>query len=147
MENLIALVALTSMEVVLGIDNIVFLAIVTAKLPEHQRPLARKIGLVLAMLMRIGLLFCISLLMELKEPLFHLTSLGIPESLLQNMEHHEEVGAVSPIDRIGAVDQANDAAVRILSGRGSAYVVTERDAVCAPGIVDNLVEYIRSIQR
>ena len=49
MENLIALLALTAMEIVLGIDNIVFIAIVTGRLPPEQQPNARRLGLGLAL--------------------------------------------------------------------------------------------------
>lgn len=60
------LVALLLLEVVLGIDNIVFLSILTGKLPEAERPKARTIGLGLALVMRLGLLFCITWIMSLK---------------------------------------------------------------------------------
>ena len=49
-----AFAALATLEIVLGIDNVIFLAIVTAKLPPEQQPLARRIGLGLAMIMRVG---------------------------------------------------------------------------------------------
>lgn len=65
----IALLTLAFLEIVLGIDNIVFLSIVSSRLPKEQQPKARKVGLILAMLFRIGLLFCISLLMKLTKPL------------------------------------------------------------------------------
>ncbi|MBL8059900.1 MAG: TerC family protein [Chthonomonas sp.] len=60
------LVALLLLEVVLGIDNIVFLSILTGKLPEAERPKARTLGLGLALVMRLGLLFCITWIMSLK---------------------------------------------------------------------------------
>jgi len=66
----IALLTLTFLEIVLGIDNIVFLSIMSSKLPTEQQPKARTIGLICAMLFRILLLFCISLLMQLTKPLF-----------------------------------------------------------------------------
>lgn len=65
-----ALLTLTFLEIVLGVDNIVFLSIVSGRLPEHEQPKARRTGLLLAMLFRIGLLFCISLLMKLTEPFY-----------------------------------------------------------------------------
>jgi predicted tellurium resistance membrane protein TerC len=71
-EALVALLTLTAMEIVLGIDNVVFISILTGKLPEQERPLARKIGLSLALGMRLGLLFAISWVMGLTEPLFAL---------------------------------------------------------------------------
>ncbi|WP_295337623.1 TerC family protein [Flavobacterium sp.] len=68
----IALLTLTFLEIVLGIDNIIFISIVTGKLPEEKRKKATQIGLFLAMFMRIGLLFGITLLIAMKEPLFGL---------------------------------------------------------------------------
>ena len=65
-----ALATLTVLEIVLGIDNVVFIAILVAKLPEKQRARARTVGLGLAMLMRIGLLFSLSWIMQLAAPLF-----------------------------------------------------------------------------
>lgn len=69
-ENLIALVTLTSLEVVLGIDNVVLLAVMSSKLDPSQQPLARRVGLILAMLMRLVLLLFISRIIQLSEPLF-----------------------------------------------------------------------------
>ena len=71
-ENLIALATLTGLEIVLGIDNIIFLSILTGKLPESDRPKARFIGLGLAMGARIGLLLSITWVMSLTNPLFSL---------------------------------------------------------------------------
>ena len=68
----IALVTLTSMEIVLGIDNIIFISILAGKLPPHQQGRARVIGLALAMLTRIGLLLSITWIMRLTSPLFSL---------------------------------------------------------------------------
>ncbi len=69
-ENLIALLTLTALEIVLGIDNIVFIAIISAKLPQHLRPRARRIGLAAAMIMRILLLLTLNWIMKLTAPLF-----------------------------------------------------------------------------
>ncbi len=65
----IALATLTALEIVLGIDNIIFLSILVAKLPEKQRKSARMIGLSLAMIIRIILLLCLSWVMGLVEPI------------------------------------------------------------------------------
>jgi len=75
-ETWIGLLTLTVMEVVLGIDNIVFLAILVGRLPEEQRASARRIGLLLAMGMRLGLIFAISWIMGLTAPLFRLLGRG-----------------------------------------------------------------------
>ena len=69
-DGLLALVTLTAMEIVLGIDNIVFLAILTGRLPAHRQKMARQVGLVLALGMRVGLLFALSWIMGLTAPLF-----------------------------------------------------------------------------
>ena len=66
----IALGTLTVLEIVLGIDNVVFISIIAAKLPLEQQAKARRLGLLLAMGMRIGLLFSLVWIMRLTEPLF-----------------------------------------------------------------------------
>jgi predicted tellurium resistance membrane protein TerC len=65
-----ALVTLTVLEIVLGIDNIIFISILASKLPRDQQPKARRVGLALAMLMRIALLFSLAWVIRLTEPLF-----------------------------------------------------------------------------
>jgi len=66
----IAFLTLTALELVLGIDNIIFISILVDKVPEARRERARRIGLFLAMLMRIGLLFLLAWIIGLIEPLF-----------------------------------------------------------------------------
>lgn len=65
-----ALVTLTALEIVLGIDNIIFISIMVGRLPEAQRARARFIGLALAMITRIGLLLALTWIMKLTAPLF-----------------------------------------------------------------------------
>jgi predicted tellurium resistance membrane protein TerC len=69
-DGLVALVTLTTMEIVLGIDNVVFIAILVGRLPEAQQILARRLGLTLALGIRVALLFAISWMMGLTAPLF-----------------------------------------------------------------------------
>jgi predicted tellurium resistance membrane protein TerC len=69
-DALVSLVTLTAMEIVLGIDNVVFIAILVGRLPAGQQTLARRLGLTLALVIRIGLLLTISWIMGLTEPLF-----------------------------------------------------------------------------
>lgn len=95
-----ALLALTAMEIVLGIDNIVFIAIVTGRLPAEQQTSARRLGLAAAMIMRILLLLSITWILQLKDPLFNLVELGLPESWFAQMEHAEDVANVSVKDII-----------------------------------------------
>ena len=100
MEYLIALIALTALEIVLGIDNIVFIAILTDKLPAEQQSKGRRLGLALAMIMRLLLLFSLSWILGLSEGLFELTSLGLPASFLPEGEHGTEVNVISGKDLI-----------------------------------------------
>ena len=71
-DAFVALITLTFLEIVLGIDNVIFISIVTGKLPEHQRKRATRLGLFLAMFLRIALLLGISFLIRLKDPLISL---------------------------------------------------------------------------
>ncbi len=75
-EAWVALLTLTSLELVLGIDNIVFISVLVSRLPPVQRAKARVIGLVLAMLTRILLLFILGWIMKLTQPLFSLLHRG-----------------------------------------------------------------------
>jgi predicted tellurium resistance membrane protein TerC len=72
---IIALLTLTAMEIVLGIDNVIFLAIVAGKLPPERQPQARRIGLAAALGTRLGLLFTLSFLLGLTSPIFSLPEL------------------------------------------------------------------------
>jgi predicted tellurium resistance membrane protein TerC len=82
---ILALLTLTAMEIVLGIDNVIFLAIIAGKLPPEQQPKARRIGLAAALVTRLGLLFTLSFLLGLTAPIFTLPELGF----LKDMEARE----------------------------------------------------------
>lgn len=88
-EWIVGLAALTAMEIVLGIDNIVFITIVSAKLPKSQQPLARRLGLALALITRLALLWLLFTIVHGGEffdrPLFKLTDLGIPKAAVVQM--------------------------------------------------------------
>jgi len=73
----LALLTLTALEIVLGIDNIIFISILTGKLPEHQRDKAQKLGLMLAMITRLLLLFSLTWIMKLTTPFFHILGHGV----------------------------------------------------------------------
>jgi predicted tellurium resistance membrane protein TerC len=73
----IAFLTLCALEIVLGIDNLIFISIITNKLPSEKQAKARQIGLSLALLMRVVLLFSISWIMGLKEDLFKVFTFGI----------------------------------------------------------------------
>ena len=76
-EGLIALVTLSLLEIVLGVDNIIFISIVSNKLPEHQQAKARNIGLILALLVRVAMLFGITWIIGFTKPLFTVFELDI----------------------------------------------------------------------
>lgn len=75
-ERLLSLLTLTVLEIILGVDNIIFISIIAARLPGKQQNKARQIGLLLALVVRIGLLFSITWIIGLKEDWFHLFGHG-----------------------------------------------------------------------
>lgn len=104
----VALLTLVTLEIVLGIDNIIFIAILTDKLPSHQRDKARIMGLTLAMIMRLLLLSLIFWLVTLTKPLFYIGSLsfsgrdlillfgGLFLLFKATVELHERLDGISP---------------------------------------------------
>jgi predicted tellurium resistance membrane protein TerC len=97
-ENIIALLTLTFLEIVLGIDNIIFISIITNKLPKAQQPKARFIGLSLALIFRILLLLSIAYIVRLTAPVFILPF----ESFLKTVgiQHAKETAEISGRDII-----------------------------------------------
>jgi len=75
-EGLVSLLTLTALEIVLGIDNIIFISILADRLPPEQQRTARSVGILLALGVRVALLFAISWLVSMKEPVFHLFDHG-----------------------------------------------------------------------
>jgi predicted tellurium resistance membrane protein TerC len=75
--GLLALVTLTFLEIVLGVDNVIFISILSSKLPREDQPRARRTGLVAAMFMRIALLMSIAWIIRLTAPLFSVFGRGI----------------------------------------------------------------------
>ncbi|MEO6134688.1 MAG: TerC family protein, partial [Ginsengibacter sp.] len=79
----ISLLTLTFLEIVLGIDNIIFISIVSGKLPQNRQRAARNIGLLLAMLFRVGLLLCINWIISFRDPVISIPAFeGISEEPL-----------------------------------------------------------------
>src|SRR4029450_8180604 len=76
-EGLLALITLTFLEIVLGVDNVIFISILSGKLPASQQKRARRTGLLAAMLMRIALLVSIAWIVRLTPPLFTILSQAI----------------------------------------------------------------------
>jgi predicted tellurium resistance membrane protein TerC len=77
LESLTALAGLTAMEIVLGIDNVIFLAIVVARLPPAQQPAGRSLGLTLALMTRIALLCALTWMMGLTAPFVSVAGVGV----------------------------------------------------------------------
>lgn len=73
----ISFLTLCALEIVLGIDNLIFISILTSKLPKEQQQKARQLGLSLALVMRVALLFSISWIMSLKDDLFTIGQIGV----------------------------------------------------------------------
>ncbi|MFO0740533.1 MAG: TerC family protein [Labilithrix sp.] len=97
MSVVFSLLTLTLMEVVLGIDNIVFLSIVVGTLPEEHRTMGRRLGLGLALVARLGLLLGIKWVMGLEAAVFHWSSIGwIPDGWVES----HQVDAVTGKDLI-----------------------------------------------
>jgi len=97
MDWAVALLMLTGMEIVLGIDNIIFLSILVGALPRENQKIARYVGLSLALGARMGLLLGIRWVMGLEKSLFHFSSLGfIPDAWL----HSHQVDAVTGRDLV-----------------------------------------------
>ena len=90
-ESIIALLALTGMEIILGIDNIIFIALITGRLPEDQQALGRRIGLGVALVMRVALLCLISVILGLTAELFSISSLGIPAEWMSSEMNHVSI--------------------------------------------------------
>ena len=76
-EGLLALVTLTFLEIILGVDNVIFISILSGKLPQQQQARARRVGLMAAMLMRILLLLSIAWIIRLTAPLFTVFGRGV----------------------------------------------------------------------
>jgi predicted tellurium resistance membrane protein TerC len=84
---ILPLVTLTAMEIILGIDNVIFIAILVSRLPVGQQEWTRRVGLMVALGTRLLLLFTITFIMGLGgTSVFHLTDLGIPPSWMQDPE-------------------------------------------------------------
>ena len=93
MDFVLGLLFLTLMEIVLGIDNIVFITIVSSKLPPDQQPLARRLGLIFALVTRLMLLASLYWVVHAAQfSLFELTSIGIPDSIISAISGGASIG-------------------------------------------------------
>jgi predicted tellurium resistance membrane protein TerC len=96
MEQIIALATLILLEIVLGIDNIIFISIVTSRLPAHGQKKARRIGLLLAMVMRLLLLTVISFILKLQGNLFSVLAMDKSSKEIHHKMEGESGDAMKP---------------------------------------------------
>jgi predicted tellurium resistance membrane protein TerC len=128
-EWFFALISLTAMEIVLGIDNIIFLTILVGKLPAGQQAIARQLGLGAALASRLLLLFTLAWLASMTKPLFAWTEIGIPahwikpelkevvderNKNLMNKDIHGSEVALTPAMAEAIFEQRNEVSLRDL---------------------------------
>ncbi|MCY3858706.1 MAG: TerC family protein [Gammaproteobacteria bacterium] len=153
-EIVAAFVTLTAIEIVLGVDNIVFISITTNQLPANQRQSARTIGLALAMLMRILLLLTLSWIIGLTADLFHVLGHGVSGRDLilffggaflvfkATLEIHNSLGVVEETTRLRKTATFG----WVLAQIALIDIVFSLDSVItAVGLVDNVVVMIAAI--
>jgi predicted tellurium resistance membrane protein TerC len=128
-EAAIALITLSLMEIVLGIDNLIFIAILTARLPKEQQPLARRLGLFAALGTRILLLMSLTYVMQLDRPIFYLSpildAVGAPSEWLNEDRaaghaRHDQKESDAPADGEARHSDADGISIKdlILIGGG-----------------------------
>ena len=132
-NSMAALATLALLEIVLGIDNVVFLAILTGKLPEAQQPKARTLGLVLAAVGRIALLFAISWVITLDKTVLFDLPFHMPGShpVVAEIEPGEEQAAVTPVKSDDPSEIDSPAVVEALEEGGTP--ITAKDIVLILG--------------
>ena len=143
----VALLTLTAMEVVLGIDNVVFISIIVGRVPPERRERLRRTGLLLALAMRVGLLLAIEWIMQLTTPILHLFGRGVSGRdliliaggfFLLGKSTHEIHGTVEGGDEAPRVS-GNAAAAAILAQILLVDVVFSLDSVItAIGMADDV---------
>lgn len=156
----ISLLTLTFLEIVLGVDNIIFLSIISSKLPPEEQPKARNVGLMLAMGLRIILLFGLSWIISMKEPLFTIHFAGIHGGLTgqglilllggifllykatKEIHHKMEEPMDSDDPKVSSKSGLRDAIIQITL----INVVFSFDSILtAVGIADNLIVMIVAV--
>ncbi|QDT74310.1 TerC family protein [Lacipirellula limnantheis] len=132
-NSMAALATLSVLEIVLGIDNVVFLAILTGKLPAHQQPKARTLGLLLAAVGRIALLFAISWVITLDKTVLFDLPFHIPGShpVVAEIEPGEEQAEVTPVKTNDPTKVDSPAVVEALEEGGTP--ITAKDLVLILG--------------
>ncbi len=151
-QTWISLVTLTLLEIVLGIDNIVFITILSGKLPEAEQPKARKLGLAAALITRLLLLFSLSVIVKLTAPLFTILNHEISGRDLvlilgglfllykSTTEIHEKVGSLSEgVDGKAVVTKRISFTGVIIQIMFLDIIFSLDSVITAVGMVDQLV--------
>ncbi len=137
-----SLVTLTLLEIVLGIDNIIFLALIVGNLPAHQQPLARKIGLGLAFVFRIALLFSITIIIGMTKPVMTLYDFalswrdiillagGLFLIFKATQEIHKEI------------EEEDDRAERLAASHGFFYIIAQIALIDLVFSIDSIITAI-----
>lgn len=154
-QNVIAFLTLASLEIVLGIDNIVFIVIITNNLPEAVQARARRIGLALAMLTRIGLLFAISWVMGLTSTLFTVLEHAVSGRDLILLGGGLFLIAKATFEIHEKLEHRPEEDVRVRRGLGFASAVTQiafldiifslDSVITAVGMVDSIAVMIAAV--
>jgi len=124
----LSLVTLAGLEIVLGIDNLVFIAILTNRLPEKDRPAARKVGMAMALGTRLMLLAALAWIVTLTRPLFHVAGLGLSWRDLILMAGGVFLlvkGTHEIHNEVEGGDEAAEAGAGKAAGRGFAAIVAQ----------------------
>ena len=116
MDWIIPLIALAAMEIVLGIDNLVFIAIVTSKLPADKQTFVRRIGLALALGMRILLLCTLKWILGLDEPFGTLTGMGVPDSVVKVLAERGQDAAHAGHDAFASMNEVSIKDLILIAG-------------------------------
>jgi predicted tellurium resistance membrane protein TerC len=154
-DGLVALLTLAALEIVLGVDNLVFIAIVSARLPAAQQPLARKVGLAMALVTRLLLLLTLSWIMGLTRPLFHVLGAGVSGRAIILFAGGLFLIAKATYEIYDKVELSHDEARQRAGRRGFAAVVFQimvldivfslDSVITAVGMVDEIVIMITAI--
>ena len=154
-DGLVALLTLAALEIVLGVDNLVFIAIVSAQLSPVQQPLARKLGLALALVTRVLLLLTLSWIMGLTQPLFHVFGVGISGRAIILFAGGVFLIVKATLEIYSKVELEHDEARAARARRGMASVVLQimildivfslDSVITAVGMVDEIAIMVTAI--
>jgi predicted tellurium resistance membrane protein TerC len=154
-DGLISLLTLVVMEIVLGVDNVIFIAILTGKLPRDKQARARTIGLSLALVMRIGLLFTLTWIMGLVRPLITIGTFGLTGRdlvLFTGGFFLVYKSCVEIVDKLRGKEDQNAPELKYLNFKAAVIQIVFIDIVfsfdsilTAVGLVDNLLIMVLAV--